>query len=190
MSDPANYRGLEETARFFDVSVPTVRAWIQDGCPVVERGGNGVAYKLDLVAVSNWKKTRDGERARIEAEQAERDSQLRLELLGDKSLAKADGEGGLSKSEQASALAAEVSRTKLAQLRRELMPADEAKLKVTEAFGVLRDRIRTMPDQIAGELGLTEPQVERMLDLIDDYLDDTAAALGELIQGNPVAQAS
>lgn len=189
MSDPANYRGLEETARFFDVSVPTLRAWIADGCPVVERGGNGVAYKLDLMQVAQWKKARDDDAAREAAEKLARDQQLKLELLGPDTLAR-DDEAGLSKAEQAAALAAEVSRTRLAQLRRELVPADEAKLKVTEAFGHLRDRLRAMPDQIASELGLGEQQVERMLDMIDDYLDDVATSLQDMDQGAPIAALS
>lgn len=32
---------LDDTARFFSVSVPTVKTWIFDGCPVLERGGAG-----------------------------------------------------------------------------------------------------------------------------------------------------
>jgi hypothetical protein len=41
-------------AEFFDVTLPTVEAWIRKGCPVVERGSRGIAWTMDLRAVAEW----------------------------------------------------------------------------------------------------------------------------------------
>ena len=172
-------RGLEETARFFEVSVPTVKSWIVDGCPVKEKGGNGVPYKLDLRRVAKWRKDQDEERERLDAEQAARDEQLRLELLGDDQLPDIDGEK-LSKRAQNDALQAELSKIKIAQLRRQLVNADEMRLSLTELFKEIRDRLRLLPDDIARDFGLEEEVAQTMLDNIDDFLNDMADKLETL----------
>lgn len=43
-----------QVAEFFDVSLPTVETWIRKGCPIVERGGKGIGYVLDLREVARW----------------------------------------------------------------------------------------------------------------------------------------
>jgi len=62
-------RGLEETARFFEVSVPTIKSWIVDGYAVKQKGGNGVAYQVELRKVAKWLKDRQNERDQSEADQ-------------------------------------------------------------------------------------------------------------------------
>ncbi len=43
-----------QVAEFFDVSLPTVEAWIRKGCPVAERGARGISWVMDLRAVAQW----------------------------------------------------------------------------------------------------------------------------------------
>lgn len=173
----SDLRSLADVAAFFGVSQPTVRRWIDAGCPVAERGSSGVAYKLDLRGVSAWRQ--DQQRAEDEAQQAraERDAQLRLELLGADALTVQPDAAALSHRQRADALQAEVARTKLAQMRRELLPAEETALALAEALGLLKTRLRQIPDLIAPELGLTDAQVARVSDLVDEALGDCADAL-------------
>jgi phage terminase Nu1 subunit (DNA packaging protein) len=41
-------------AQVMGVSVNSVDAWIRKGAPVVERGSNGVAYKIDVTQFIEW----------------------------------------------------------------------------------------------------------------------------------------
>lgn len=166
-------RGLEETARFFEVSVPTVKSWIVDGCPVKQKGGNGVAYQVELRKVAKWLKDRQDHRDQSEADQAARDAQLKLELLGEDQLPEI-GDGKLSNKGRAEAIKAELDKIKLAQLRRQLVSADEMRLELVDLFQEIRDRLRVLPDDLARDFDLSEDQAQAMLDSIDDFLNDLA----------------
>jgi hypothetical protein len=138
-----------------------------------------VPYALSLRQVHEWRQARAGEEAERGRLKAERDAQLKLDLLGDAALSASDPIG-LSAKARADALRAEVDRTKLAQLRRELMRADDAKLVVVEAVGLLRQKLRQLPDLVAPEFALTDRQAERMLRIIDDALEETADVIAAL----------
>lgn len=43
-----------EVAEFFGYSLPTVDAWIKEGCPVKTEGGKGKAYEFDSEEVFRW----------------------------------------------------------------------------------------------------------------------------------------
>lgn len=174
-------RSLEETARFFEVSVPTVRSWIADGCPVHQRGGNGVAYQLDLLAVHGWRQARHDAEAREAAERAARDQQLKLELLGPDSLGANESDATtLTATARAAAMREELDRVKLAALRRELVSAGDIKLMMVEVFGRLRAKVRNLPDELGDEFGLDEAQQEAMLLRIDDALTDIADEIAQI----------
>lgn len=44
-----------ELAKIFDISLPTVDAWVRKGCPVEERGGRGREWKFHTSEVFNWR---------------------------------------------------------------------------------------------------------------------------------------
>ena len=167
-------RSLTEAAAFFAVSPPTVRRWIDGGCPVAQAGSNGVAYRLSLRDVAAWRAAQHGEAEAAAATRAERDAQLRLELLGPEALTVEPGAPALTPKQRADALAAEVSRTKLAQLRGELVMAEPLKLTIAETLSLLRSRLRQIPDTLGPEIGMTEPQQSRLAQIIDEALNDTA----------------
>jgi len=172
-------RSLREAATFFEVSTPTVQGWIRDGCPIVEGGRPGVAYKLDLKEVVDWRRDRADAEVKAAEERRERDAQLKLELLGDDAIAD-DGDGPMTPKQRADYLRAELDRVKLAVQRRELVPADEIIEALTDAQALARERIRGIPDAIAERLGLTEDDTAGVLDLIDEILDDLADEFAEI----------
>jgi phage terminase Nu1 subunit (DNA packaging protein) len=169
-------RGLDETARFFEVTAPTVRAWIQAGCPVIERGGHGVPYKLSLRAVATWRKDRTAEEERQAEERAALDNQLRLELLGGESLAGAD-QAGLSPKQRADLLQEEMNRIKLARERGELVRAEDLRTEIADAFSLIRERLRAIPDQLARKYARSDEEIEVCRGIIDEALVDLADAL-------------
>lgn len=45
-------------AAHFNVSLPTIDAWVRKGAPVVQRGGSGVPWQLDLSDIARWLESR------------------------------------------------------------------------------------------------------------------------------------
>lgn len=179
-SEDAPVRTLEETARFFDVSVPTVREWIAKGCPVVERGGNGRAYRVDLRAVHQWREAQREEERQAEQRKAQTDAQLRLELLGGDELPDPETGDILTPKQRQEYLKAEVEKTKLAQQRRELVKAAEMGLAISQAFGELKQRLQVLPDELAKYHGWDEEQTAQALELVNEVLEDASNTLSQL----------
>jgi phage terminase Nu1 subunit (DNA packaging protein) len=48
-----------ELANLFEVSLPTIDAWVRNGCPVVERGGRGREWKFHVPEIFNWRIMRE-----------------------------------------------------------------------------------------------------------------------------------
>ncbi|MEM9302509.1 MAG: terminase small subunit [Pseudomonadota bacterium] len=46
---------LSECAEFFGVQLNTIKAWVNKGAPVIQRGGKGTPWKLDTVEVYEWR---------------------------------------------------------------------------------------------------------------------------------------
>lgn len=180
-------RSLADTAAFFSVSQPTVRRWIDSGCPVAEKGASGVAYKLDLHAVAAWRAEQRSAEDTAALQRAERDAQLRMELLGPDALTvQPDGEA-LTPKQRADALAAEVARTRLAQMRRELVNAEEVQLQVSDVLAMVKTRIRQAPDMLAAQLGLSEPQIALLAEALDEILNDATDAVERFLTDGPEA---
>lgn len=172
-------RSLQETARFFRVSVPTIKSWIDAGCPVHEKGGNGIAYKLVLEDVHRWRQDRvAGETAERQAK-LEADRAKQLELLGPDMLPE-DGEA-MTPAQKRDTLAAEVAKVKLAEMRGRLVDAEAMRLLLVEVGTRLRNRLVALPDQLGRAHALTEPVVEAMTADVNRALTDLADELDQLL---------
>ena len=44
-----------ELATWFEVSLPTIEAWIRKGMPIAQRGSRGVPWVIDLLEVAEWR---------------------------------------------------------------------------------------------------------------------------------------
>lgn len=177
-------RGLEETAHLFRFSVPTIRTWIAKGCPVVQEGGQGRAYELDVRAVAEWLKACGYAAGVMDKKRQENDEQLRLELLGTDALDQPhEGTTRLSPTMKKELLQAEVASVKLAEKRRQLVSADAVLLEWTRANSTMRDRLRQVPDMLQRQFGLSDEQTAAVLDVIDDTLVELSHTLEELPEG-------
>jgi phage terminase Nu1 subunit (DNA packaging protein) len=176
--EPDDLRTLEEAARFFDVSAPTMRGWIKDGCPVYRQGDRGVGYALSLRAINGWLEERRST-AEAEAEKkARQDQQLALELLGTDSLT---GNGPaatarMTPAQQKDALEAELRAIKVARERRELVRADLVALEWAKSNAVIAQRLRGLPDKLAQRFQWGEDETAALLEEIDGVLDELADA--------------
>jgi phage terminase Nu1 subunit (DNA packaging protein) len=178
--EPDDLRNLEETADLFGVSVPTVRAWIKDGCPVFERGTNGVGYRVSVRAVHAW---RQGVAAQVEATRAAREKQneqLRFELFGGQSLAEKFGGAQfahLTPKQRLELIEAERKATELEERRGALIRVAALDLVLANAFAAAGARIDAAGDEIAGELALDGEDVDRLRAILDNVRNDVADEL-------------
>ena len=160
---------LEAAAGFFNVSVPTFRKWIKEGCPVVQDGDRGVAWHISLRAVKAWRDRRaEEERAEEERRRAAL-AQLRLELLGDQV---EETPAGLTARDRAAEIEAELKAIKLAREKGALVQVDDVRLALAVVFKALSEAIRAIPDRVGAELGLGEDVVGRMVLEVNAALDD------------------
>lgn len=122
----ANKTGV---ATFFDVSLPTVEAWIRKGCPVVERGGRGIGWVMDLRAVGDW--LHEGQ----------------------------TGAGGrdpesLPPLERKAWYDAEAKKRDLAERDRELVPRPEMERAISTAYAAVTQDLLAIPDQLERQHGV------------------------------------
>lgn len=155
-SDGSNGAGLVnlfELAELLDVSLPTLRALAkEDGFPVEKWGSAGVPYEFDPRKVKSWQEAHE---ERLEAEREarkDRMAQLKLELFGGTTVD--ESRARLSPREQQIALKAEVDATRLARMRRELVPAAEVQAAAAVVMTVLRKEILAIGAQVARRVDL------------------------------------
>lgn len=175
---------LSEFAVLVGVSEPTLRkrfAAAGDEAPIGKRGKNGEAYEIPIPAALEWWKA---QQAAAEAEDVARREALRglqMDLLGDDRVLDA-ASAGLSATEQAAQLEAEIKAIKLGQMKAELVRAEDVE-RVAAAFmalvadrmNTLATRLRNRTDLPADVMAVLERMVQR--DLHD--LADAALKIGE-----------
>lgn len=141
-------------AEFFDVSLPTVEAWIRRGMPVVQKGSKGVAWVIDLLAAAQWRfagqsdgsadpdtMTPTDRKAWYEGETKRRDLQIR------------DGE---------------------------LIPSGDVERVVATAFAALSSDIRSIPDNLERKYGIAGDVAESVEALLHEAMDAMADRLSKL----------
>ena len=140
-------RDLDDIARVFRVTPPTVRKWTHDGLPVVERGTRGGARhrtRISLRAAVGWYFASHGERLAL--------IRARTRLAHEQS---------------------ETARLKNEATRTNLVPADLLEHEFCGLLGHIIHEARKIPDQLAPQLeGQTIAQRKATLEkAIFDLLD-------------------
>lgn len=141
-------------AEFFDVSLPTVEAWMRRGMPTVQKGSKGVAWVIDLLAAAQWRFSgpADSEvdpdsmpptdrKAWYEGETKRRDLQIR------------DGE---------------------------LIPAGDVERVIATAFAAIASDIRAIPDNLERKYGITGDVAESVEVLLHEAMDSLSDRLAKL----------
>ena len=52
---PVRIKNRAEVAEFFGISLPSLDAWIRNGCPFIQKGSRGISWQFDLLEVAKWK---------------------------------------------------------------------------------------------------------------------------------------
>ena len=141
-----------ELAEAFGVSVAAVDAWLRRGCPHVQRGARGLAWKFNLISVAEWRfkggETQDG-----------------------------DDPEQMSPKERLDWYRGTRERVALEQQRGELIPADDVEQEWMRQISIAKGRLLALPMRIAPDLiGKDEPRdIERTLKAaLTDVLEELA----------------
>lgn len=176
---------LSEFATILSVSEPTLRKRIGEAPEgvILSRGKNGESYKIDPKAgVTWWKGLQEAEAAERRARE-EAVKSLQLELLGDDAALGGHEVEGLSPTEQAAQLQAELLAIKLGKERGELVRAAEVEaamstfmLRLKETYSGLTDRLRRRTE-LPGDVADT---LDRLIERDLNDLADAAEAIGRM----------
>ena len=150
--------GKAEAAQFFDVSLPTVDAWIRRGCPVEERGGRGRAWRLDLLKVAEWRHTKDVPIANVDPETMN---------PGDRRLW----------------YESEVRRRTLQKMDGELLEREEVLHVFATTIALITDHLRALPDNLERRVGLRPDALAVVEATIDTELENLKRALTRAVEG-------
>lgn len=164
-----------ELARALGISEPSVTALIDDGCPVVRGGSNGVAYEFDLADVRRWKDDRDRAKAAKEEQKKQAVTQLTLGLEG----GQARDDQHLTPKARIDWLNAELLTNKARTARGELVEAAAVSAEFEAVFKEIATFLQSIPDQMARRLDWAPGAVAECTDLIDEFQERLARRLME-----------
>lgn len=136
-------------------SINTLKAWIRQGCPVVERGGPGKPWKIRIGDVLSW-----------------REEKAALSAIGNTS--QIDTEEGKRRKVVAEAALCELE---LAKKKGEVVLIDEVAAIVGEDYARCRAKLLAIPSKLAPILDPSQDTEERR-DLIEQSIIE---ALYELV---------
>lgn len=128
-----------QCAEFFDVTLPTVDAWIRRGAPVVQKGSRGVSWQLDLRAVAEWVYAPNG--------------QPEGWLQDPDAMAPQDRKAWYD---------SETKRRELQVRDGELVPRAEVEQVVATAFAALQQDVLAIPDRLERQHGIRPDVAERV----------------------------
>lgn len=156
---PRKYRGQtvgkREIAQIFGVAETTVNEWVRRGCPVMQRGGKGVAWQVNTADVSEWLKKRAVED--IAGDTLADESELkRRKLAAD--TAKAELE--------------------LAKVKAEVVPLSQLERALANTFAEVKTNVRNVPSRISTTL-IGETSETRIKEVIIEEIDLALEAMDE-----------
>jgi terminase small subunit / prophage DNA-packing protein len=124
-----------EVAEFFSISMPVLEKWIREGMPVIQKGGRGIGWVIDLRAVAEWRYT-----ARLASGQIDPET--------------------LPPGERKQWYDGEAKRIDLAVSARELIRASELEEEIATAYASIAQTMLSLPDWLERRAGISPEQAE------------------------------
>lgn len=143
-----------EVAAWFDVSLPTIEAWIRRGCPVIRRGAKGISWQIDLMAAMRW---------RFFPEEEEEEGKFNPDDLPPKD--RKDWYDG------------EKKKRDLQIQDKELYIAHEHDREVSRVFKAIATGLETLPDMLERDAGLDGHQLAPVFKVVDQLREQLYLAV-------------
>ena len=148
-----------ELAAWFDVSLPTIEAWIRRGMPISQRGSRGVPWMIDILDVAEWRFSG----------RADNDGEIDPERL--------------TPSDRKAWYEGEARRRDLQERDRELIPAIEVEQAIRTAFAAIGQSLRSIPDNLERRIGISPAVAEQIEEILDEEMTTLADRLANLTPG-------
>ena len=148
-----------ELAAWFEVSLPTIEAWIRKGMPIAQRGSRGVPWVIDILEVAE---------SRFSG-RADNDGESEPERL--------------SPSDRKAWYEGEARRRDLQERDRDLIPAIEVEQTVRTAFAAIGQSLRSIPDNLERRVGISPAAAEQIEEILDEQMTALADSLASLTPG-------
>ena len=168
---------LDEMAGILQCSLPTMRKLSRiEGFPIIERGSNGVPWRLDSDAVIAWATAR---REAEEAAGAARSAEL-AQLTLPENILGADQSSipATERLKHAQAIRAETLNAKEAGF---LVSTADMRARLTNAWPTLMQAMLAMPQQLGRRHSLPDPVVRDMRRYVEEQLRETVRRLQDLL---------
>lgn len=159
----------ELMARAMDVSVVTITKWIDEGMPVLQRGGNGQSYEFLFSQCYAWRLWREGRDAASRQAKLSNANQMAMLFLGQEDTA---DRPNLTPKEVREWSEAELIRNKAAEQRGELVRTAHVTRVLDNVLSGARNAIANAPDWLEQEFSLGPHQVEKSQTYFDGLLDE------------------
>lgn len=144
-----------QCAEFFEVSLPTIEAWVRKGMPVVQVGAKGIAWEIDLLEACKWR------------------------FAGISTGPEADPDS-MEPMQRRAWYEGEVRKRDLQVKDRELIPVAEVETVVATAFAALASDIRAIPDNLERRHGVSGDVAEQVEEALNEAMDAIADRLSRM----------
>ncbi|NEI52703.1 hypothetical protein GR217_34355 [Rhizobium leguminosarum] len=172
----------EQLADAFQVTLNTVTAWIAKGMPMLQEGGQGKPYELQLSACWAWRQAQKADDATQSEKVRRAQAALRVALVGGTD----DAIEALDPKTRREIMAVQIEQERFRQERNELMRRDDVREAFEVIFGILRDRMNAAPDVIERRQALAPEVVNHLIDICDEIVAGTRDAIERFWRDHPV----
>lgn len=170
---------LGEFAIIVGVSEPTVRkrfAMAGDDAPIEERGKNGDAYKIPTQRALAWWRAQDAAAEEARAARQKQIRSLQMDFLGEDSAAVDHGFEGLTPSEMAAQLEAELKAIKIGELKGDLVRVVDVEQVAAAFMGKVAEALQSLPDRLRKRIEVSADVAEALERLLRRDLNELADA--------------
>lgn len=159
----------EELADALGTSLPTISAWIGQGMPVQQTGGQGRAYELRLSECFAWRQAVKANEDLRNEKAREAIAAMRLALVGGSS---GDSIDALDPKQRREIIAAQIEDERFRAHRNRLMRREDVRDLLEELFAMVRDTMDAAPDRVERIEAIPPKAVQAMIDVCDGMIDE------------------
>lgn|GEM_PF-513210 len=175
----------EDLAETLQVSLNTVTSWLSKGMPMLQEGGPGKSYELQLSACFAWRQAQKADEDLRSAQVKRAQSAMRLALVGG---ATGDTIEALDPKTRREIMAAQIEQERFQRERNQLMRRDDVLEMMELVYGIIRDRMNAAPDLIERRNALEPKLVQELIDACDDIVTDVRGAIDRFWRERPVRE--
>lgn len=169
---------LDQLARAMNTSLVTIKRWIDDGMPVLKRGGHGQSYEMQFSHCYAWRMWRQDQSAAERRSKDDKAAQLAMLFLNPEGEIDDDAMR-MSPKEYKEHIEAELARNRAAELRGELVRRSGMQEVLDHMLVSYRNALIGFPDWLEQEFNLTPKQVAKAQDFCDGILGETRRQIRE-----------